>query len=159
MNLDARDHHTRFVAFALDEQRYALSLDSVERILRVVQITPAPRLPAIVMGIINVQGRVVPVVNTRKRFGLPARAIALTDQLILAYTTKRTIALLVDEVLGVKEIEAESIVSASLIIPNMNYVEGVITLEDGMILIHDLNKFLSLEEEEALSNLKGEHVG
>ena len=62
------DHHGEFVAFVLNDQRYALRLAVVERVVQVVEFTPLPKAPEIVLGIINFEGRVVPVVDVRKRF-------------------------------------------------------------------------------------------
>jgi hypothetical protein len=77
------------VVFNLDEQQYALHLAAVERIVRVAEITPVPKAPAIVLGVINVQGQVIPVINIRKRFRLPDREMSLSDHLIIARTAKR----------------------------------------------------------------------
>ena len=140
----------RLVAFNLDDHGYALPLQAVERVIRAVEITPLPNAPAIVLGILNVGGRVIPVVNIRQCFRLPGREIEPRDQLILGQTGRRTIALAVDEVSGVVERPENEIVSAHEILPGLDGVEGVVMLEDGMILIYDLNKFLSLEQEAAL---------
>jgi purine-binding chemotaxis protein CheW len=139
-----------YVVFVLDGQRYALHLSAVERIIRAVEVTPLPKAAEIVLGIINMQGRIIPVVNIRRRFRLPEREIDLSDQLIIANTIKRSVALVVDEVRGVIEQAQEEVVPAEAVLPGAKYVEGVVKLEDGMILIHDLNRFLSLEEERSL---------
>ena len=140
----------QLVLFALDEQRYALALSSVERIVRVVDVTPLPSAPPIVLGIINVKGDVVPVYDLRRRFRLPEREIHLTDQLMIATTSRQTVALLVDSVSGVLEIAEEEIAPAEKILPEIEYVRGVVKLQDGMVLIHDLEQFLSDEEERIL---------
>ena len=140
----------RYVIFTLDEQRYALHLSAVERIVRAVEVTPLPRAPEIVLGIINMQGRIIPAVNIRRRFHLPEREIDLSDQLIIAHTAKRTVALVVDEVVDVIEHARHEVVPTQQVLPGVKYVEGVVKLEDGMVLIHDLDKFLSLEEEKVL---------
>ena len=144
------DSLSQLVVFTLDEQRYALRLHSVERIVRVVEITPLPKAPDIVLGVINVQGRVIPVVNIRKRFLLPERETNLSDQLIIANTSKRPIALLTEAVNEVIEESGERVITSEEILPGIKYIEGVVKFEDGMILIHDLDKFLSLEEEKVL---------
>ena len=143
----------QLVVFTLDDQRYALRLLSVERIIRVVEITPLPKAPDIVLGIVNVQGRVIPVVNIRKRFRLPEREINLSDQLIIASTSKRPVALLTDAVNAVIEQSGKRTIMSEDIMPGIKYIEGVVKLEDGLILIHDLDKFLSLEEEKAMDEV------
>ncbi len=141
----------RVTVFLLDDQRYALRLSSVERIVRMVEITPLPKAPHIVMGVINLQGRVLPIFNMRKRFGLAERVPDLNDHLIIARTSRRSAGLFVDEVVGIEERRGEETVRMETILPGTEYVEGVMKLEDGMILIHDLELFLSLDEEETLA--------
>lgn len=149
----------QLVVFTLDEQRYALYLAAVERIVRVVEITPLPKSPEVVLGVVNVHGQIIPVVNIGKRFRLPEREIALSNQLIIANTSRRAVALLVDEVSGVLEISEREMIEAGKILPDMDYVEGIVKLEDGLILIHDLNTFLSIEEEKALDDAMKTEIG
>lgn len=138
------------VSLTLDGQRYALRLAQVDRVIRAVEITPLPQAPEIIAGVINVQGQVIPVVNIRKRFRLPEREIIPSDQIVVAHTSRRPVALIVDGTDGVIEFSEHRVVHAGKILPDMEYVDGVAKLEDGMILIHDLDKFLSLEEEKTL---------
>jgi purine-binding chemotaxis protein CheW len=138
------------VVFSLDDQRYALPLARVKRCIRVVAITPLPEAPAIVLGIIDLGGVVIPVINIRRRFNHPPRDVRLSDHLIIATTGKRTVALLVDETKGVIEASPESYAPAGEIMPRLELVDGAIKLEDGLILIHDLGRLLSLEEETAI---------
>ncbi|MDA8388697.1 MAG: chemotaxis protein CheW [Nitrospiraceae bacterium] len=138
------------VVFILDGRRFAISLSSVERVIRPVEVTPLPKAPDIVSGVINLQGTIAPVFNLRKRFGLPEKAIGLGDQMIVARTSGRTVSFGVDEVERVLEFPYEKIVPREKIHPEMEYVEGVIKLEDGMVLIHDIDRFLSLDEKKAL---------
>lgn len=147
----------QYLAFILDDSLYGLNLSGVKRILRVVEVTPLPKAPEIVLGVINVQGQIIPVFNLRKRFRLREREINLGDQLIIAQTSRRKVALLADAVRGVVERSEGEIIPADQILPGMEYVEGVAKLEDGMALIHDLDRFLSIEEDQALGDaLKAE---
>lgn len=142
----------QIVVFTLDEQRYALYLSAVERVVRIVEITPLPESTDIVLGIINLQGRIIPVVNIRKRFNLPEREIEVSNQMIMAHTSKRVLALLVDAVEGIVERPEQEVILAEKILPEIEYIEGVVKLEDGLILIHDIERFLSLEEERKLED-------
>ncbi len=143
------------VVFTLEGQRIGLPLGTVERAVRVVDVTPLPKAPQIVRGLINVQGRIVPVVNTRKRFGIPEREVALSDQFLIAHTSTRTVAMWVDTVTGVVECNERDFVTAEAIVPGMEYVKGIVKLADGMILVHDLDTFLSLEEQQSLDEAIG----
>jgi purine-binding chemotaxis protein CheW len=138
------------VTFSLDDRKFALCVSAVQRIVRVVEVTALPKAPEIVVGIINMQGKVIPVFDIRMRFQLPAREMQLSDQLIIASITKRTVALTVDSVDDVIEIPEERIIDAEQILPELEYVEGVVKTQGGMVLIHDLERFLSLPEEKAL---------
>ncbi len=138
------------VVFTLDEHWYALHLSAVERIVRAAEVTSLPKTPEIVLGVINVQGRVFPVVNIRKRFGLPEREMELSDVLILARTSRRAVALVADAVRGLIQRSQEEVVAAEAVVPGMKYLDGLAKFEDGLILIHDLDTFLNLEEERAL---------
>lgn len=139
-----------YVVLDFDALRIALPLSVVERVIRAVYVTPLPGAPAIVSGVANLQGRVIPVVNMRRRFRLPEREMALTDRLVIAHTAQRAVALVADSVSGVIEHAAPDRVDAETILPGLEYVDGVVKLDDGLILIHDLGRFLSLDEAEAL---------
>ncbi len=140
------------VVFVLDEQRYALRLSAAERAVLAAYITPLPKAPDIVLGVINVRGTIVPVFNVRKRFGLPERELELDDHIFLAKTSQRTVALVVDQVTGVIDASEREVVEAELLVDGIQYVEGVLKLDDGMVFIHDLDRFLSVEEEETLES-------
>ncbi len=135
------------VPFLLDDHRYALHLGVVERVIPAVEITPLPKAPEIVLGLINIRGKIIPTLNIRRRFRLPEREVELKDHFIIASTSKRTVALPADSVSGVIQIFEGEITEAMDILPGLEYVEGVVRLKDGLLLIHNLEGFLSLEEE------------
>ena len=151
------NNNIQLVVFTLDNQRFALPLSTVERAIRIMEIVHLPKAPEIVIGVINLHGKIIPVVNIRNRFRLPQREINLNDQLIISNTKKRPLAILIDSVLGVFEFPEKRIVSADKILPDIEYIEGVAKLEEGIILIHDIDKFLSLEEEKAIDEAVKEH--
>ena len=148
--------YSKLVVFRIDEQRYAFSLSAVVRIVRAVEVTPLPNAPSVALGAIDVAGRVLPVLSIRKRLGLPGRELTPADQLMIARTARREVVIVVDETLDVMAVPLGGMVPATEILPMLRLVEGVVQLADGLVLIEDLEKFLSLEEErlldEALSN-------
>lgn len=145
-----KNRMTQLVEFALDEQRYAIYLSAVSRVVRAVEWTPLPKMPAIVLGVVNVEGEVIPLVDIRKRFRLPERNVKPSDQFVIALTPRRMVALIADSVMRVVEIAEERIVKPEHVLPTMEYVGGIMKLDDGLVVIHDLDKFLSLEEEQAI---------
>ncbi|MES1981729.1 MAG: chemotaxis protein CheW [Pseudomonadota bacterium] len=141
---------SRLLVFSLNEQRYGLDVATVERVERMVEIHPLPQSPDIVAGIINMRGRIIPIINVRQRFRQPQRGFALSDQIIIAHTKRRTVGLVVDGIVAISEYPNEDIAGAKDILPAMEYVKGVVKMRDGLVLIHDLEKFLSVEEESCL---------
>ena len=150
---------TRLVVFRLDDHRYALPLAVVDRIVRAVAVTPLPDAPAIVAGIINVHGRVVPVLNVRRRFLLPEREIGPADWFLLARVSERTVALVIDESEGLLDRPDAGVASALDVQSARETFPGVIGLDDGLVLIHDLEKFLTSDEVRALDRAVHEHPG
>ena len=146
----AATDQSQVVVFTLDEPRYALELSVVERVVRAVDITPLPRAPEVILGVINVQGQIVPVVDIRKRMRLPARELTVDDLFILARTSSRLVALVVDAVVGVRNLVQSEMVSAEQIVPSAGYISGMAKLADGVVLICDLDEFLSPVEERML---------
>lgn len=141
----------QFVVFRLEGQRYALHLSQVERVVSMVAVSPLPETPAVVAGVINYRGSVVPVFDLRPRFGFPPREFGLSDHLLLGRTSRRMLALPVDEVLGVNEVPVEDTLAPSTLLPGVGYVTGIVALADGLLFIHDLEALLSMDEERRLT--------
>ena len=139
------------VVFVIDGQRYALALGAVERVRPMVAVSPLPEAPAVALGVINVHGTVVPVMDIRRRFGLPARDFGVSTRLLLARAGRRTLAVPADEVLGVVEAAAERVVRPDAVLEGIGHIAGVVALPDGLLFIHDLDAFLSPDEERRLS--------
>ncbi|MBI4381906.1 MAG: purine-binding chemotaxis protein CheW [candidate division NC10 bacterium] len=142
----------QLVVFDIEGQRYALLLNDVERVLPMVAVSPLPQAPAVVLGVINLHGQVIPVLDLRRRFGLPLCDYGLTARLLVVRTSRRILALAVDEVLGVREIAQETITRPDALLPGIGHVAGIVTLPDGLLFIHDLEVCLSLEEERRLTD-------
>ena len=140
----------QFFIFVLEQLKLALPLPVVEIVTRMVEITPLPKALNGVRGIFSLHGRIIPVLDLRGRFGLPEREIGLTDCLIVARTSKRTVAVIADSVEGLVDISAPTKPSVD-ILPKMEYLEGVNQIGTDIILIQDLEGFLSPSEEEQVA--------
>lgn len=138
------------LVFDLGGQRYALRCSEVRELVRAVTVVPLPRAPAIIQGIIDVRGAVVPVLDIRARFGLPSRAATHTEHLILAWAGKRLVAVRTDRALALAQLRASDVEDAAGLGTGVEYVAGVAKLPDGLVLIHDLRTFLSGTEAAAL---------
>jgi purine-binding chemotaxis protein CheW len=135
--------------FELGQARYGLMSAFVRELFRAVAIAPLPKAPAIVEGIINVRGRVVPVLDIRARFGAPAKPLEPSDWLIVAAAGGRLVAIRVDGATDLVRVDTQRI-EESIGVRGAEYVAGVVKLPDGLVLIHDLGTFLSETEGLAL---------
>jgi len=142
----------QIVVFTLDEQFYALPLHTVVKVIHAVEIRHLPKSPEIISGIINIQGRIIPVADIRKRLGLEAKEIDLDDRMIIADTGKRKVALSVDTVTGIKDLATRQFVNSKEALPFAEYIKGVAKVNDELILIYDPELFLSLDEEKELEH-------
>lgn len=147
----ALDHDSlaRWVLFALDTGRYALPIDSVERIVRAAEVTALPKAPAVVLGALDLAGDILPVFSLRRRLGLADRPLSISDQFVVGRTRRRRVILCVDAALGLVDGPGAAVDAAALA-PGLAHIRGVISLPDGLVLIHDLDAFLSDDESRAL---------
>jgi purine-binding chemotaxis protein CheW len=137
---------SEILVFEVGGQHYGLPAADVRQILRAVTLTPLPRAPEIVEGVINVRGTIVPVLDIRARFRLPPKPPAHTDHLIVATVGQRAAALRVDRVLELVRLDAGSAERAETVVPGVQYVAHLARLPAGLVLIHDLDTFLSQAE-------------
>ena len=140
------------LVFQLDAQRYALHLAAVRRVLPMMAIAPLPGAPPVISGVINVAGQVLPVLDARRRFGLPARPPRLGDVLVLADTGTRSFALAADGVVGLVDRPGDAITPSASLTPQVSHVSGVVKLDDGLALIHDVDTFLAASEQAQLAD-------
>jgi purine-binding chemotaxis protein CheW len=149
---------TSLVVFVLDGQRYALELRRVDRIVPAVEVTRLPGVPKVVSGVIDLAGTVVPVVSLRERLGMADREVHPADQLVIARTTTRMVALMVDESVGVIERPTAEVEEMTGMVAGLAHIHGAARTEDGLVWIHDLDRFLSLEEAKALDEALVKHA-
>jgi purine-binding chemotaxis protein CheW len=151
--------------FQIDSRRCAVVLEQVARVIRAVYVTPLPQAPPQVLGLIDLQGTLLPVLSIRHCFAADSgedeqktslhRPIDIDDQFIIARTARRAVALQVDRVLEIISVDSRAMVPASAILPHWEGVQGIIQLADGLILIQDLDRFLSLEDDQRLAAALG----
>ena len=144
---------SKLLIFQLDDDKYALYADEVERIIRAVEILPLPGAPQIVCGIINLAGIIVPVFDIRSRFNLPLREVHINDRIIIINSKKRRVSILVDSAEELIEFPQEELINPDQILPDLNYIDGVVKLKTGLVLVNNINKFLTIDEEEILDKV------
>jgi len=147
---------TSILVFEVDFHRFALPTGDVSEVLRAVAITDLPGAPLVVEGVIDVRGTILPVLDIRRRFGLPERAPAINDLLVIASRGSRRVVLRANGSASIEEIDSEDFAESDDTLAKSPYVAGLARLRDGVVVIHDLASFLSEAEsadlERALAN-------
>ena len=138
------------VLFELAGQRYGLLARQVVEVVPAVVPVPLPGAPAVVLGVVNLRGSPVPVFDLRARFGRPPKAIELDDHLIIAAAGDRPVVLPTDRVVGLITLDPDQLEAVPSLAADNPYVVGVGKMADGLVLIHDLEAFLSPPEAEQL---------
>lgn len=142
----------QWVTFRLGDEKYGINVMQVQEVLRVAEIAPVPGAPSYVLGIINLRGNVVTVIDTRNRFGLMSKEPDDNSRIVIIETESHIIGILVDSVAEVVELRASDIETA----PNVGnedtsrYIQGVTSRDNELLILVDLNKFLSDDEKAEL---------
>lgn len=139
------------IYFSIAELKIGLFIKDVYRVIRAVDFTPLPGAPEIVQGIVNIEGKILPVVNFRKRFQLKEKNINQTDKIIIVKSEHLDFCFFSDDVIDLKLITKNHFLKSDNLVPGTDkLIEGITLIEDEIILIHDVNKFLSLGEEKQI---------
>jgi chemotaxis signal transduction protein/DNA-binding response OmpR family regulator len=133
-----------FLLFNIEEAQYALDVAAVERAVPAAEVTPLPDAPECVLGLINIAGEIMPVVDTRRRLGFPHRDMELSDRFILARAAGKPLVLLVDRVEGVVELSEHEVAGAEA--ASSGSATAVATMPGSIVLIQDIGKFASAAE-------------
>ena len=150
MSISSNENQT-LVLFRLGQQRYALRLSAVDRVIRAVAVTPVPETPAFVLGLINMAGQLLPVCSLRSCLGLPERALRPEDLFVITRTARLPVALMVDDVSGLVSLNAAQTVAPEIVLPGRGCrVEVLVKLDDNIILIYDLDKLFTQNDQERI---------
>jgi purine-binding chemotaxis protein CheW len=144
--------HIQLLTFKLDDQEYALDIANVVQVVRMVAVTHAPKAPEYIEGMVNLRGKVIPVIDLRKRCGLPPKPYDLNTQLLIAQANGYTMALMVDVVSEVLSLPLGSTEALEQIGSDMEHVSAVGRLGDRLLLILDPKTFLAGVEKLARAN-------
>jgi purine-binding chemotaxis protein CheW len=136
------------VTFTLEDETYGMNVMQVQEVLREVEVAPVPGAPNYVLGIINLRGNVVSVIDARTRFGLQPKESDDMSRIIVIEAQKQILGILVDSVAEVVDIQRDEIDLA----PNVGnaetskYIDGVVSRGDKLLILVDLNKLLTQSE-------------
>jgi len=151
----AGDEVIQLVTFKLKDETYGINVMQVQEVLRISEIAPVPGAPQYVLGIINLRGNVVTVIDTRTRFGLPTGELDDASRIVIIESEEQVVGILVDSVAEVVELAQSEIDSA----PNIGnddssrYIQGVASSDENLLIVVDLNKLLTEEEWSEMSGI------
>lgn len=154
-NADSNDEVLQWVTFKLESETYGVNVMQVQEILRYTEIAPVPGAPSYVLGIINLRGNVVTVIDTRARFGLMSAEATDNSRVLIIEAEEQVIGILADSVAEVVYLHSSEIDSA----PNIGteesakFIQGVSNRDGELLILVDLNKLLNDEEWDELSNI------
>jgi purine-binding chemotaxis protein CheW len=149
------DEVLQWVTYKLGEETYGINVMQVQEVLRHTEIAPVPGAPDYVLGIINLRGNVVTVIDTRSRFGLPSSDISDNTRIVIIESDDQVVGILVDSVAEVVYLRSSEIDSA----PNVGteesakFIQGVSNRDGQLLILVDLNKLLNDEEWSEITNI------
>jgi len=145
----------QWVTFKLDNETYGINVMQVQEVLRYTEIAPVPGAPDYVLGIINLRGNVVTVIDTRSRFGLQSAELDDSTRIVIIEAEKQVIGILVDSDAEVVYLRRSEIDNA----PNVGteesakFIQGVSNRDNELLILVDLDKLLSDDEWVELTQL------
>ena len=144
----------QLVTFSIGEEEFGVDILSVQEIIRMMDITKVPRAPEFVEGVINLRGKVIPIIDLRRRFGLSTRDHDKHTRIIVIEINNMIVGFVVDSVSEVLRIPASTVEPPPPVVSGLEseYISGVGKLEDRLLILLDLNKLLSGEERNMLGS-------
>ncbi|MBL4697255.1 MAG: chemotaxis protein CheW [Phycisphaerales bacterium] len=144
----------QLVSFTVGEELFAVNILSVQEINRMMSLTKVPQSSDGIEGVINLRGRIIPVLNLRSQFGIPAAEINEDSRIIVVDVAGSTVGFIVDSVQRVLLIDNSIIEPTPLMSTSIDssYVRGVAKLDEELLILLDLDNLLSPEHLSALEN-------
>lgn len=151
----SNDEVLQWVTFQLEEETYGINVMQVREVLRYSEIAPVPGAPDYVLGIINLRGNVVTVIDTRSRFGLVEGEITDNTRIIVIESEHQVIGILVDSVAEVVYLRSSQIDTTPSVgtDESAKFIQGVSNREGKLLILVDLNKLLTDDEWDEMAHL------
>lgn len=142
------DKLLQLVSFKIGSEEFGVDILKVQEINRMVEITKVPQAPHYVEGVINLRGKVIPIVDLRKRFNLELKEYDKNTRIVVVDIGGNIMGLVVDSVSEVLRLPSSTIEPAPEIVTGINseYIKGVAKLEDRLLIFLDLSKVIDMNE-------------
>ena len=147
---------SQLVVFDLANEHYGLDIGTVESIIKMQPITAVPRAPSFVEGVTNLRGTVLPVIDLRRRFGLPIQEDTKDTRIVVVEMNDSTVGMVVDGVSEVLRVDEEAIEPPSPIVTTVDsaFITGIAKLDERLVILLDMGKVLNGEEQADLQVLQ-----
>lgn len=147
-------HELQLVIFTLAKEEYGLPITKVQEINRLVPITKLPQTPDFMEGVINLRGRVIPVIDLRKRFQLAAAGNSEDTRIIIVDVDGQTLGIVVDAVTEVVRLTADSVEPPPpAFVLDSQYIHGIGKLDGRLLILLNIDKVLTSQEVIALQKM------
>lgn len=145
----------QLVSFNLGKEEFAVDILKIQEINRMVEITKVPKSPEFVEGVINLRGKVIPIIDLRKRFNLPGSENTKQTRIVVVDIDNKVVGLVVDAVSEVLRLPANTVEPPPPIVAGIDseYISGVGKLEDRLLILLELDKVLSKDEKKVLETV------
>jgi purine-binding chemotaxis protein CheW len=142
----------QLVVFQLGAEFYGVEIARVHEIIRLQAVTRVPRAPAFVEGVINLRGKVIPVVDLRRRFGLPTADHTRASRIVVVEIGDQVVGVVVDGVSEVLRVNGATVEPPSPVVAGIDseYIHGIAKLDDRLVILLDLDRVLALADRRAL---------
>jgi purine-binding chemotaxis protein CheW len=143
----------QLVVFELGAELYGVEIARVHEIIRLQAVTRVPRAPAFVEGVINLRGKVIPVVDLRRRFGLPSAEHTRSSRIVVVEIGDQVVGIVVDGVSEVLRVNTATVEPPSPVVAGIDseYLHGIAKLPERLVILLDLDRVLAREERSALA--------
>lgn len=145
----------QLVVFKLANEHYGLDIAMVESIIKMQSITVVPHVPHFVEGVTNLRGTVLPVMDLRKRFGLPGAEVTSETRIVVVELNGLTVGMIVDAVTEVLRVLEEAIEPPASLIATLDsaFITGIAKIGERLVILLDLSKVITVAEEAELQAL------
>jgi len=145
--------YKQYVNLLLNNEKYGIDIMDIEEILRMIDITKVPKAPSFVEGIINIRGKVIPIVDLRRKLGLPSPDYTNSTRIIVVNLRGKQVGFIVDHVEEVLRVDGSLVdkAPASSTGVDSSYIRGVARLQTGMVIILNVHQIFAQDESSALS--------
>lgn len=140
--------------FTISDEDYGLDIAHVQEVIRIRKFVPVPEAADFVEGVMSLRGKIITLINLRKKLGLTSKDIKKTDRIIATHVKGHSIGIVVDKVLGVLDVDPSSVTAPDDALRNASYLTGIAKIGSQLIMLMDLENLFSPESIATLTKVK-----